>query len=113
MTRMPEFRDTLVGLTIVALMLWGSTTYTLQQETTIGCASAGRDGTADTDLYCIELFHRPDFPEASGHVELGRVPSPFGTRGSTAGNHEFEVTIAVDGLPDPSSVGPHSESASR
>lgn len=107
MTRMTEFRDTLVGLTIVALMLWGSTTYTLQQEPTIGCASAGRDGTADTDLYCIELFHRPDFPEASGHVELGRVPSPFGTRVSTAGNHEFDVTIAVDGLPDPSSVGPY------
>ena len=60
------------------------------------------------DLYRIELFHTPDFPDAFGHAVLGRTPSPFGTRVSADGRHEFDVTLNISGLPDPSTIGAYS-----
>ncbi len=73
-------------------------------------ACTGDDGAAEpnTDLYRIELFHTPDFPDAFGHAVLGRTPSPFGTRVSADGRHEFDVTLNISGLPDPSTIGAYS-----
>ena len=90
-----------------AIVAAPATTQTQQQDAMGSCAEAGNNGGSDPDLYCIELFHRPDVPTASGWAKLGRMPSPFGTRVSTDGHHEFDVTLVISGLPDPSSIGPY------
>ena len=107
MTRTTALRWILAGGTVAAAIVAAPNTHTHAQDATGDCAIAGRDAGPDTDLYCIELFHRPDFPAASGRAELGRVPSPFGTRVSTDGHHEFDVAVIIRGLPDPSSIGPY------
>ena len=76
-------------------------------ETRCGAPGDPRDGRADPDLYCIELVHTPDFPDASGHVELDAPPTPFGTAVTADGHHQFDLTIDLDGLPDPASLGPY------
>ena len=60
---------------------------------------------ADPDLYCIELIHAPDFPGASGYVELTPPPSPFGTAVTVDGHHRFDLTVHLAGLPDPTVLG--------
>ena len=107
MTSATALRWILTSGTAAAAIVAPPTTYTQQQDAMGGCADVGPNAGSDTDLYCIELFHRPDFPSASGRAELGRVPSPFGTRVSTDGHHEFDVTLVMRGLPDPSSIGPY------
>ena len=107
MTRTTALRWMLAGGTVAAAIVASPTTHTQQQDATGDCAVASGAAGPDTDLYCIELFHRPDFPAASGRAELGRVPSPFGTRVSTDGHHEFDVAVVIGGLPDPSSIGPY------
>ncbi|MEE2613026.1 MAG: multicopper oxidase domain-containing protein, partial [Acidobacteriota bacterium] len=107
MTRATALRWMLALGTVAAAIVAAPNTHTHQQDATGDCAIAGRGAGPDTDLYCIELFHRPDFPDASGRAELGRVPSPFGTRVSTDGHHEFNVAFVIRGLPDPSSIGPY------
>ena len=67
-----------------------------------------RGPAADPDLYCIELIHAPDFPEASGYVELTPAPSPFGAAVTVDGHHRFDLTMHADGLPDPSALGDYS-----
>ncbi len=60
-----------------------------------------------TDLYCIPLVPVPDVPTASGTVELGRVPSPFGVAVTLEGEHLYQFTLQLDGLPDPAALGPY------
>ena len=67
-----------------------------------------RGAAPDADLYCIELFHAPDFPTPTGRAELGRVESLFGTRVSADGHHQFAVTLDLTGLPEPAAIGPYS-----
>ena len=67
-----------------------------------------RSAALDGDLYCIELFHTPDFPTPAGRAELGRLQSLFGTRVSADGHHQFEVTLDLEGLPEPAVIGPYS-----
>ncbi len=93
--------------TVTPAIVAAPTTYAQTQDAPDECAVAGRETGPDTNLYCIELFHRPDVPAASGRAELGRVPSPFGTRVSIDGHHEFDVAVVLRGLPDPSSIGPY------
>ena len=107
MTRTTALRWILAGGTVAAAIVAAPNTHTHAQDATDDCAIEGRDAGPDTDLYCIELFHRPDFPAASGRAELGRVPSPYGTRVSTDRHHEFDVAVIIRGLPDPSSIGPY------
>ena len=107
MIRRTARRWLLALATVAAAIVAAPTTYVQQQAVPGDCAVTGRETGPDTDLYCIELFHRPDVPAASGRAELGRVPSPFGTRVSIDGHHEFDVAVVLRGLPDPSSLGPY------
>ena len=98
----------LFGFLACAAMGLPHASQTRPQATPSACT--GDDGAAEpnTDLYRIELFHTPDFPDAFGHAVLGRTPSPFGTRVSADGRHEFDVTLNISGLPDPSTIGAYS-----
>ena len=58
-----------------------------------------------SDLHCIDLHPTPDLIGASGAVELGRVPSAFGVAVTPQGNHVYELTAFVEGLPDPAELG--------
>ena len=98
-------RTFLVGTALTAGFTGGPSSEARQQDDGGECAAASRDDGPDADLYCIELFHTPEFPNLSGRAELGRIASPFGTRVSRDGHHEFDVTVDIRGLPDPSSVG--------
>ena len=64
-----------------------------------------RGAAADPDLYCIELIHAPDFPGASGYVELTPPPSPFGAAVTVDGHHRFDLAVHLAGLPDPATLG--------
>ena len=75
----------------------------------LGCPALDPRGAgADPDLYCIELIHAPDFPGASGYVELTASPSPFGAAVTVDGHHRFDFNIHLDGLPDPAGLGDYS-----
>ena len=67
-----------------------------------------RGAAADPDLYCIELIHAPDFPGASGTVELTPTPSPFGVAVTVDGHHRFDLAVHLAGLPDPAALGDYS-----
>ncbi len=59
-----------------------------------------------TDLYCMELVPRPEVAAATGTVELGRAPSPFDVALTTDGSQRYDVTLDLEGLPAPQSLGP-------
>ena len=89
---------------VIACMV--STPLQAQTQGESNSCSVQRSETGpDADLYCIQLFPTPDFTGTTGRAELGRVPSPFGIHVSRDGHHEFDVTVTLRGLPDPSSLG--------
>jgi FtsP/CotA-like multicopper oxidase with cupredoxin domain len=66
-----------------------------------GCADPARAADApNADLYCIDLVAAPDYHGASGNVEMGWARSPFGVAVSPDGNHLYDLTVTVAGLPD-------------
>ncbi len=70
------------------------------------CVTSGGDvGRRLPPLHCVQLFPTAEFAGASGRVELGRVPGPFGVSVSRDGHHRYELTFVVDGLPDASTLG--------
>ena len=58
-------------------------------------------------LYCIELTPRPEFSNVSGRVDLARAPSAFGLAVTRDGRTRYRLVVEVEGLPDPSSLGPY------
>ena len=74
----------------------------------LACEVDTRQGTQpDQDLYCFTLIPTPDLLDASGTATMGRVNTPFGVAVSSNGRHAYDITIAVDGLPEPSTLGPY------
>ena len=61
-----------------------------------------------SDLYCLDLHAVPEVEGANGSVDLGRVTSPFGVAVTPAGHHVHQLTAHIEGLPDPTSLGPYS-----
>ena len=59
------------------------------------------------DLYCLELVPVPGLRQASGAVELGTVPSPFGIALTADGRHVYDLSITLRDLPPPASLGPY------
>ena len=59
------------------------------------------------DIYCLDLIPRPEFPEASGVVELARIPSPFDVAVSVEGHLRSRLVVTLSGLPDPRTLGPY------
>lgn len=61
----------------------------------------------DPDLRCFELVATPAAGDsASGRVELLHAPGPFTVRVTPDGEHVWRLGIALDRLPDPSSIDP-------
>jgi suppressor of ftsI len=60
------------------------------------------------DLYCMRLEPTPDLLGAAAIVTLGRARSPFAAAVTPAGIHRFALTLDVEGLPPPRSLGPYS-----
>ncbi len=63
-------------------------------------------GQTPTDLFCFDLHATAAARDASGVVELGRVPGPFGVTVTAEGSHVSNLTAWITGLPDPSQLGP-------
>jgi suppressor of ftsI len=57
------------------------------------------------DLYCIELIAAPGIRDASGRVELGRMPGPFTIAVAADGRLLHQPVVTLAGLPSPSSLG--------
>ena len=62
---------------------------------------------ASLSLYCIDLVPRPEFREVSGRVDLARAASAFGLAVTRDGKVRYRLIAQVDGLPDPSTLGPY------
>jgi hypothetical protein len=55
--------------------------------------------------YDIPLFSTPKAPRASGSARLVFAQSPFGISVTADGRAQYDVQVAVSGLPSPSSLG--------
>ena len=72
------------------------------------CRAADTAATAPSrDLYCLDLVPVPRLRQASGIVELGTVPSPFGIALTADGRHVYDLSITLRDLPPPASLGPY------
>ncbi len=58
------------------------------------------------DLRCIQLFPTPRGGSAGGVVRLTPPPSPFAVSVTPQGRHLWRLQAELQGLPDPSSLGP-------
>ena len=66
-------------------------------------------GAPSTDLYCIELVPTPALmATATGVAQLTPPPTPFGAAVTVDGHHRFDTTFFLQGLPEPSTLGPYS-----
>ena len=72
------------------------------------CARDSSRFAPAADLYCIDLVPAPDFPQASGAVELRRVPTPFGAALTSDGRQEWDLRLTLAGLPELPSLGDYS-----
>ena len=94
-----------LGVLVVVLALVGASDADVRRLT---CEPETRQGTQpDQDLYCLTLIPTPDLLDASGTATMGRVNTPFGVAVSSNGRHAYDLTIEVDGLPEPSTLGPY------
>ncbi|HYJ79895.1 MAG TPA: multicopper oxidase family protein [Longimicrobiaceae bacterium] len=104
---MPRFRlpvPVLAAPLLVALPAHAQADSTRQSL----CAPAPAAATAPSrDLYCLELIPVPDLRRASGVVELGTVPSPFGVALTADGRHLYDLAVTLRDLPPPASLGPY------
>ena len=71
------------------------------------CTDPDASLSQGNDLYCLTLTPKPELIGATGHVEMGRVPSPFGIAVAPDGRHRHTLTFTLDGLPDPATLGPY------
>jgi len=67
---------------------------------------AGEPGPS-RDLYCMGLIPVPGLDGVTGAVELGWVSTPFGVAVTPEGRHRYQATLLLEGLPEPSSLGPY------
>ena len=66
-----------------------------------------RRHAASADLYCVPLVAVSAVPEAAGEARLRPPPGPFGVGVAPDGTMEYEVVLAIEGLPDPKRFGPY------
>lgn len=71
-------------------------------------SAAARAGAPSAAVYCMDLVPSPDLRDASGVAELGRAASPFGVAVTENGEHRYDVTLSLQGLPSPRSLGDYS-----
>lgn len=71
----------------------------------LSLAVAAAQATGDPSMYSIELLPTPAMHGAGGVVELGWVQSPFGMAVTREGHHVYDVSLRIEGLPEPSTLG--------
>lgn len=59
-------------------------------------------------VYSIDLVPTPDLRSVEGTVHLGRSQTPFGVSVSADGHHRYELSMKLEGLPDPGTLGDYS-----
>jgi FtsP/CotA-like multicopper oxidase with cupredoxin domain len=69
------------------------------------CPEPAPSGQPHPDLYCIPLTPADAAPSATGAARLLRYPSPFGASVDVDGIHRWNLALALEGLPDPASLG--------
>lgn len=75
------------------------------REAGVGLSSVAH--APSSDLYCIELFPAAGIEGVRGVVAMAPPASPFGVAVTRHGVHEYDLTVLLDGLPDPSTLGPY------
>jgi FtsP/CotA-like multicopper oxidase with cupredoxin domain len=60
-----------------------------------------------SDLFCARLFSAARGGDATGVVELAAARTPFGVAVTPDGHHVNELTAWIEGLPEPSALGPY------
>ena len=73
----------------------------------VPCDGPPRAHEPSRDLYCIELFPATGMERASGRVALNLAAGPFTVSATAEGALRYAPTIALAGLPSPSSLGPY------
>jgi suppressor of ftsI len=71
------------------------------------CPERATPGMPSPDLYCVALTPTDAAPRAAGAAHLRPAPSPFGTSVSADGVHRWDFVTSLQGLPDPTSLGPY------
>ena len=70
-----------------------------------GCPAGRLAGGQAADLWCMDLLPTGAVSGARGAVYLAPGRSPFGVSVTADGTAVYDLAIAVQGLPDPASVG--------
>jgi hypothetical protein len=60
------------------------------------------------DLYCIPLHPAAGLDGARGTATLDWIPGPFTVAVTPDGRHRYALTLTVEGLPEPATLGPYS-----
>ena len=71
------------------------------------CPDRAAAGQPHPDLYCIPLTATDAAPSSAGAARMLRHPSPFGASVTADGIHRWDLALALEGLPDPASLGPY------
>jgi suppressor of ftsI len=96
------------ALLLGATILLPARSLRAQADGAVLCPAADTAETAPSrDLYCLDLVPVPALRQASGTVELGTVPSPFGIALTADGRHVYDLSIMLRDLPPPASLGPY------
>ena len=73
-----------------------------------GPADGRRTRPAVPPLDCVDLVATPRMEGARGVIRLVPPSSPFGVAVTPRGVHEYRLRGRIEGLPDPSELGPYS-----
>lgn len=57
------------------------------------------------DIYSIDLVPTPDLRSITATAHLGWARTPFGIAVSADGHHRYELSLALEGMPEPSTLG--------
>ena len=90
---------------MVLLAAWTGADAAALQTPCGGPAPGGATLVPSADLYCMRLTARPGLGEMTGHLELRPAASPFGVAVDAAGHHLYDGVLALEGLPEPASLG--------
>ncbi len=106
----PGVSRTTTTLTILAAgLVGGILPADADQISTVSCAGARAElSGASTDLYCMDLVATPGLDNTHARVVLNPVTSPFGVAVNANGNHVYDLTFTISGLPDPTTLGEYS-----
>ena len=72
------------------------------------CGSpSGAEDAPSRDLYCLDLLPTPRAGEARGTAQLAPAPSPFGAPLTRDGRFRYRLSLKLEGLPEPGTLGPY------